>query len=84
MERAVTQQPADRGGINVVGASDITITSICNRGHQEGGFVTATYLPVLRSGALNHPLPNAFGVLDELLTSSFTRFVRTELHLIMA
>ncbi len=23
MERAITQQPADRGGINVVGASDI-------------------------------------------------------------
>jgi hypothetical protein len=29
-------------------------------------------------------LPNAFSVLDELLTGSFTRFVRTELHLIMA
>jgi hypothetical protein len=25
MERAITQQPADRGGINVVGASDISL-----------------------------------------------------------
>jgi hypothetical protein len=25
MERAMTQQPADRGGINVVGASDISL-----------------------------------------------------------
>ena len=46
--------------------------------------MTATYLSILRSGALNHRLPNAFSVLDELLTSSFTRFARTELHLIMA
>jgi hypothetical protein len=25
MERAITQQPADRGGINIVGASDISL-----------------------------------------------------------
>jgi hypothetical protein len=37
-----------------------------NRGHQEGSFVIVTNLSVLRSGALNHRLPNAFSVLDQL------------------
>src|SRR5215813_2305259 len=63
---------------------DRDIRRICNRGHQERGFVIATNLSVLRSGALNHRLPYAFSVLDELWTSSFTRFLRTERHLIMA
>src|SRR5262249_28462012 len=60
------------------------IRRICNRGNQERGFVIATNLSVLRSGAINHRLPYAFSVLDELWTSSFTRFLRTERHLIMA
>jgi hypothetical protein len=52
MERAITQQPTDRGGINVVGASDISL-------RLASGEVPHGFLPLMRRHLARAAEPNA-------------------------
>ena len=51
MERAITQQPADRGGINVVGASDISL-------RLASGQPLQCFLPLMRRQLARPTEPN--------------------------
>jgi hypothetical protein len=52
MERAITQQPADRGGINVVGASDISLRLAPGQALQR-------FLPLMRCHLARSSEPHA-------------------------